>query len=205
MLGRAAVAMWWNVAPEARAEWEDWHTREHMPERLGIPGFLRGSRWMAESGEPSYFVLYEVESLDTLTGGKYVERLNNPTPWSLKMMPQHRDMVRTLCQVRASYGGGLAGLATTIRFSTPQGGMPELPARKGISGAHLLEALPPAGVPQTAEQKIRGGDAHAERVLLACGYDVDAVQSVAAQLALPGATAGLYRLAYSMTPKDLPR
>jgi hypothetical protein len=197
--------MWWNVLPEVRAEWEDWHTREHMPERLSIPGFLRGSRWMAESGGPSYFVLYEVESLDTLTGGTYLERLNHPTPWSLKMMPQHRDMVRTLCHVRASYGGGLAGLAATIRFSPPPGGMPALPAGKGISGAHLLEALPPAGVPQTAEQKIRGGDAHAERVLLACGYDVAAVQSVAARLALPGATAGLYRLAYSMTPKDLPR
>ncbi len=40
MLGSAAVAMWWDIAPEVRAEWEDWHTREHMPERLAIPGFL---------------------------------------------------------------------------------------------------------------------------------------------------------------------
>ena len=47
MLGRAAVAMWWDVPPEVRAEWEDWHSHEHMPERLGIPGFLRGTRWIA--------------------------------------------------------------------------------------------------------------------------------------------------------------
>ena len=38
MLGRAAVAMWWDVPPEVRAEWEDWHTHEHMPERLAHPG-----------------------------------------------------------------------------------------------------------------------------------------------------------------------
>ena len=50
MLGNAAVAMWWDIAPEVRAEWEDWHTREHMPERLAIPGFLRGTRWIADSG-----------------------------------------------------------------------------------------------------------------------------------------------------------
>ena len=62
MLGKAAVAMWWDVAPEMRAEWEDWHSSEHMPERLAIPGFLRGTRWIAESGEPSYFVLYEVDA-----------------------------------------------------------------------------------------------------------------------------------------------
>ena len=66
MLGNAAVAMWWDVAPEVRAEWEDWHSSEHMPERLAIPGFLRGTRWVALSGAPSYFVLYEVAGLATL-------------------------------------------------------------------------------------------------------------------------------------------
>ena len=60
MLGRAAVTMWWDIAPAAKAEWEDWHSHEHMPERLGIPGFLRGARWVAESDAPSYFVAYEV-------------------------------------------------------------------------------------------------------------------------------------------------
>ncbi|HYI87504.1 MAG TPA: hypothetical protein VEX61_10440, partial [Burkholderiales bacterium] len=82
MLGKAAVAMWWEIASEVRAEWEDWHTREHMPERLGIPGFLRGTRWIAESGQPSYFVLYEAERVQTLTAGTYLERLNHPTRWS---------------------------------------------------------------------------------------------------------------------------
>jgi len=114
MLGTAAVAMWWDVAPEARAEWEDWHSTEHMPERLAIPGFLRGTRWVAESGEPSYFVSYEVASLETLTGGAYLERLNNPTPWSRKMMPHHRNMVRSLCVLRAGWGGGLPRTLATV-------------------------------------------------------------------------------------------
>ena len=38
MPGGAAVAMWWDIPPEARAEWEHWHTTEHMHERLAIPG-----------------------------------------------------------------------------------------------------------------------------------------------------------------------
>ena len=89
MLGKAAIAMWWEVAPEVRAEWEEWHTVEHMPERLSIPGFLRGSRWVSAE---SYFVLYETTDLAVITSGPYLDRLNHPTPWSRKMMPHHRNM-----------------------------------------------------------------------------------------------------------------
>src|SRR5258705_12441419 len=117
MLGRAAVAMWWEVPPGARAEWEDWHAHEHMPERLAIPGFLRGTRWAALTGEPSYFVLYEAARAATISSGAYVERLNNPTPWSRKMMPHHRNMVRSLSRLRAAIGGGLAHALATIRVS----------------------------------------------------------------------------------------
>ena len=195
MLGRAAVAMWWDVAPEMRAEWEDWHTHEHMPERLAIPGFLRGSRWV--SGD-SYFVLYEVDRFATLTGGPYLERLNNPTPWSRKMMPHHRNMVRSLCAVRAGWGGGLPNALATVRFS-PTSRLPELPRSHGLTGAHLLESQPTAG-PQTAEQEIRGGDATADWILLVGGHDENAVRAAAG--GAPG-IAGFYRPAYSLSSGEI--
>jgi hypothetical protein len=196
-----------------------------MPERLGIPGFLRGTRWLAASGEPSYFVSYEVKNLGTITRGAYLERLNNPTPWSRKMMPHHRNMVRSLCRVRASFGGGLAHALATIRFSPSPGSgrslskwladaaLPALPGRKGLSGAHLLESQPMTAGPATAEQKIRGNDAQADWILLICGYDAEAVKAASerapgeleAHGAAPGAVEGLYYPAYSLTSKDLPR
>src|SRR3954470_10411169 len=117
MLGRAAIAMWWDIAPEMKAEFEHWHSHEHMPERLRIPGFLRGTRWISLSGEPSYFVSYEVRNLGTMTGGPYLDRLNDPTPWSRKMMPHHRNMVRSACRVVAAFGGGVADCLVTLRFS----------------------------------------------------------------------------------------
>jgi hypothetical protein len=216
MLGRAAVAMWWDIPPEARADWEDWHTHEHMPERLAIPGFLRGTRAVAVSGEPSYFVLYEVRQLAVMTGGTYLERLNHPTPWSQKMMPHHRNMVRSLCRVRASFGGGVAQAVATLRFSPGRKSplkrlssevLPALPQRKGLIGAHLLQSLPAERTPQTAEQKMRGGiDARADWVVLIHGYDADALRAVVENelaAALPGATQATYRVAYSLTPKDL--
>jgi len=185
MLGAAAVAMWWDIAPEVRAEWEDWHTHEHMPERLSIPGFLRGSRWVSGS---SYFVLYELDSAATLTGPAYMERLNNPTPWSRQMMPHHRNMVRSLCDVRATFGRGVAGSLATLQERVEVAALRE---RKGISAAHLLQARPMAGVPQTAEQKMRGGDREASWVALVGGYDAAAVAQ-----ALPGGS--LYRLSYCL-------
>jgi len=222
VLGRAAIAMWWDVPSEMRVEWEDWHTHEHMPERLGIPGFLRGTRWVADSGEPSYFVLYETRDLKTTTGDAYLDRLNNPTPWSRQMMAHHRNMVRSLCRVRANFGGGVAQVVATIRFSPSprkRGSllkwlaaelMPPLPARKGLATVHLLQSLP-ADVPRTAEHEIRGTDAQADCVLLVYGYDIEAVKALVAEDlgeleahgALPGRIEGFYRCAYSLTSKEL--
>jgi hypothetical protein len=195
MLGKAAIAMWWDIAADARPQWEHWHTVEHMPERLGIPGFLRGTRCVGLADAGAYFVLYEAAALSTVTAGAYLERLNNPTPWSREMMPHHRNMVRSLCLVRESYGMGLAHAMATVRFS---GAAPELPKGKGITSATLLESQAMPGTP-TTEQKIRGGDATADKVVLIGGYDADAVRHAAEALALPGAAVGVYRVSYSLS------
>jgi hypothetical protein len=140
MLGQAAVAMWWDILPEMKSEFEDWHSHEHMPERLAIPGFLRGTRWIALSGEPSYFVLYETSRLATIAGGAYLERLNHPTPWSRKMMPHHRNMVSSLCRVRARFGGGLAHALATIRFS-PLPGVSRSVSKWLVAVARMLRRI----------------------------------------------------------------
>lgn len=204
MLGRAAVTIWFDTTPDARAELEDWHSHEHMPERLRVPGFLRGTRWIALSGEPSYFVLYEAARLAVLTSGPYLERLNDPTPWSRKMMPHHHHMTRSACRVRASFGAGVPQAMATLRFFKARLSkelLSEIPRRKGLTHAHLLLAQAQAGGP-TEEQKIRGGDASADRVLLIGGYDPAAVESAARELSPRGATMGLYRLAYCLTSRD---
>jgi len=193
MLGQAAVAMWWDLEPGLRTEFEQWHTYEHMPERLRIPGFLRGSRWVAPSGPLSYFVLYEVADFSVLTGPAYLERLDAPTPWSRKMMPHHRNMTRSLCRVRASAGGGMAHALATIRF-TAADALPELPQREGITSAHLLQSELPRGLPQTAEQKIRGKDVAADWAMLVGGYDFD----------LLGKHGAVHRLDYILLPGEVP-
>lgn len=224
LLGPAAIAMWWDMAPAHRTEFEDWHTHEHFPERLGIPGFLRGSRWADAAGGDGFFVMYELDAYETLSSAHYLQRLNNPTPWSTRLMPHHSHMVRSLCRVLDSFGGGAARAMLTLRLSPAPGRDDELrhylrgvlaalPQRPGLTGGHLLRTDTPAIAP-TQEQKIRGGaDAAADWVVLAGGYDTLALRGLlqagldAAALLAAGAAAapqaGVYELRLAMTPADL--
>jgi hypothetical protein len=223
LLGAGAVAMWWDIAPALRSEFEDWHSHEHFPERMSIPGFRRGSRWASEDGGEGFFVLYELESYDVLTSPGYLARLNDPTPWSTKMMPHHRNMVRSQCRIVESFGGGIARFMLTLRLS-PADGLAQslretlkpllarMPAVPGLTGSHLLRTETP-NAPATAEQKIRGGDAVADWVILVSGYDTEVLRKVPeTELgvpaleqagALPSLASSLYSLSYSLAPADL--
>ena len=79
LAGLGVVAIWHDIAPEGRDDFYEWHNREHMPERVGIPGFRRGRRFVAIEGRPEYFNLYEADSAETLGGQDYLNRLNAPT------------------------------------------------------------------------------------------------------------------------------
>jgi hypothetical protein len=191
LLGRAAIAMWWDIASERKAEFEDWHSHEHLPERLAIPGFNRGSRWAAADGGPGFFVLYELDDFATLTSPQYLGRLNQPTPWSTQLMPHHRNMVRSQCRVDASVGGGVARGMLTLRLSPRAGSSDALRAflveqagaiatRAGTTAAHLLRSESP-DVALTTEQRIRGGrDPSADWIFLVGGYDPAALEGLRA-------------------------
>ncbi|CAN5207720.1 hypothetical protein BH11PSE9_BH11PSE9_00430 [soil metagenome] len=224
LLGKAAVAMWWDMAAAHRVEFEDWHSHEHFPERLGIPGFQRGSRWASATGGEGFFIMYELQAYETLTSPAYFARLNDPTPWSVKMMPHHSNMVRSQCQVLESHGGGIAGAMLTIRLSPAPGQaqalrdhlcplLADLPQRAGVTATHLLQTQTPQAA-STAEQKIRGGaDGVADWIVLVSGYEAQTLMDLAANelgapacsaaSALPTQVSALYRLSYTMTPNDL--
>ncbi|WP_332825654.1 hypothetical protein [Ramlibacter sp.] len=224
LLGKAALAMWWHMAPTARSDFEDWHAHEHFPERLSIPGFRRGTRWMdARGGEP-VFVMYELEDYDVIASAPYLARLNAPTPWSTRLMPHHRNMVRSQCRVLESVGGVVAAHALTVRLSPAAGEAGRLraamkaltgtlPTRRGLVGVHLLQHEAPP-IATTTEQKIRGNsDQVADWVVVACGYDREAIEALAAHELSPGLLAaagaqagaiiGLYALAYSATAAEI--
>jgi hypothetical protein len=222
LLGNAAVVMWWNVADEYRTEFHEWHSKEHLPERLSIPGFHRGSRWQRE-GNGDFFVMYELESYDTLTSDAYLARLNNPTPWSTKMMPRHSGMIRSQSRIVASNGCGIATYMETLRLSPVPGREAELEQflrtslnasleQVGVIGAHLVITDTPKAS-ETAEQRIRGGDAVADWVVLLSGHSRAALEDVRASSmssailvsngAGPEQKSEVFRLVHAVTPQDV--
>lgn len=223
LLGNAAVAMWWDILPLQREEFQAWHSREHFPERMGIEGFLRGSRWTNIDGGTGFFVMYELASYETLTSAGYLQSLNNPTPWSTKMMPHHLNMVRSQCKLLSSFGAGLGKAVLTIRLSPADGQagplrawlenlLARLAESRGIVGAHLLQTRTPEAA-MTQEQKIRGGDAVADWIVLLSSYETEALQGALANElsprrleaagALAGMAHGIYALSFSLGKHDL--
>lgn len=227
MLGKAALVLWFDVAPTVRAELAHWHAHEHFPERLAIPGFLRGTRWTAaDDGDDGggFFVIYELQDHAVLASAPYLASLNAPSAWSRRMMPLHGGMVRTQCHVLHSQGAVTARHALSIRCTAAAGREASLndalsalaadvARRPGLVGLHVLRHEAPA-IGVTTEQQIRGNaDRAADRVIVACGYDPYALQALQAnelgETALqglgcaPGSVHQRHALAYSATPADI--
>jgi hypothetical protein len=218
LLGSAAMLLSFDVDTEAIAEHDRWHTHEHLPERLAIPGFLRGTRWLVSEGEPRYMVLYEVESLETLTSQAYLARLDDPTPWTRRMMTRYRSMTRGLCIVAGSFGLGQGSAAALVRFA-PQAAQAgalrrwllddvlcAVPQTAGLGSAHLLQRARPASM--TQEQRIRGADRDIDMALIVTGYDDAAVAAFGEAMLAPGGlrnrgaselSCARYRWSYSLS------
>lgn len=125
LLTATALAIWNDVTPGGEPAFDDWHVNEHMPERLAVPGFLRGRRYTAER-LGRYFTLYEVRDPLVLSSAAYRKRLDNPTAWSNRIVPLVSSRTRTALDVRTSVGAGIGGVLGTIEFDAEPGREDEL-------------------------------------------------------------------------------
>jgi hypothetical protein len=110
LAGSAFLALFNDFDPARDEEYNEWHSREHVPERLTVPGILRARRYVnrADAQFP-YFTLYEMESAAVMLSAPYLHLLDHPTPWSAKMRPSFRQFLRIPCAGLASASEGLAG------------------------------------------------------------------------------------------------
>ncbi len=166
LAGTAVVAIWNDIEPDARADFYEWHSREHMLERVSVPGFLRGRRFVAERGSPAWFTLYEVDRPSTLAGADYLARLNNPTEWTRRVVPSFTNVTRSLCRTKLSIGTGVGGAMLTLRCDAAparaadleryfEQAIPRWAELPQVHGAHLCRLELEASSVQTEERKAR--------------------------------------------------
>jgi hypothetical protein len=120
-----------------------------------------------------------VRDASVMTSPAYLERLNNPSPWSRKMFASCR-LSRTLCRIAESRGKGVGG--ELLASQNPgEVAIDEIAAMRGVTGVHLLERDTSLERPRTHEESLRhgGADESVERVLIVEGHDLRSI-------ALPG-------------------
>ncbi|MSP02676.1 MAG: hypothetical protein EXR07_16750 [Acetobacteraceae bacterium] len=213
LAGEAVVAIWNGIEPEARDQFYDWHVNEHMPERVGIPGFRRGRRYIATDAatSPEFFTLYEADAMPVLQGADYAGRLNDPTPGTRATTAKFTDTFRALSRVLISHGPGMGGAMLTIRFECDE---PHLIAVRAmvraasqarrVTGAHLCRADQAASLVRTTETKGRADiQPPPSCFIMVEATDAEALTDILLDRALLGAGAvgpfvrGVYRLEYT--------
>lgn len=219
-MANGILAVWTDVEKEAERDFNEWYIREHVNERVGVSGFLAGFRYTAIAGRPKILAIYETESPETLVSPAYLERLNDPTEWTRRVMPSFRNMIRTVLRVRARRGEGRGGVVGTVRLAPEPGAdrkletwisrtlVDELMQQPGIIRAEFWQAEDVATPGETEESRMRDGDdSTADWVIQYDGMDEASVQDVMVSLlssralehqgAERGSEAGVYQLAYA--------
>jgi hypothetical protein len=188
LLGGAILAFSHDVTAGSESDWTEWHDREHIPERLGVPGFLRLRRYVALTPGAKFFYFYETESLAVLQSPAYLERLSNPTAWTKRCMPYVVNNKRTACRVSTTLGRGLGAVLGAMDIGAGAAGEDELRAwlgsralpaaleQPGMVAVHLVEADAAATTVKTDEKKLlQTADGTARWLVLIEGVDRDAV------------------------------
>jgi hypothetical protein len=166
LLGQGVMINWSDVAPEHRAAYYEWHSREHMVGRVAIPGFQRGRRYCAVNAQRDFFNFYEVDDLAVLTGADYLAKANAPSPLTQRTTPFVKNSVRGISRVKKSRGIGTGGYALTLRFGPANDAADkldryldeafmQLAAIPEIAGVHLIVADPAASTIVPVERKGR--------------------------------------------------
>jgi len=186
------LAVFNDCTPEGYAHFERWYIREHLQERVGVPGFRFGRRYeLVAGGDRRFFAFYEVESPDVLSSPAYLERLNAPTPWTQQTMQvAFRNSVRTVCDLRFAAGDLIGSHATVLRADGVMAPTPEAHAlvhsmalEPGIARVQVWTASVKQTPSDTAEMKSRAKDRLAAGALVVeCVRRQDA-ERVAAKLA----------------------
>jgi hypothetical protein len=197
------LAIWNDVAPGHEAEFDAWFQIEHLIERLGVPGFLFGRRHQAISGSSGYFNFYLVESPNVLTSKPYLERLDNPTPMTRKIMSGiFINMNRTVCHRTVRRGAFRGAYAVTVRFDDASDEarltalLDELVTDTNIASGEIWIATDPAGQPVSMEEKLRGGDKKIKGCLMIDTLRQDAADKLGARMTkdFPAAQVGVFRV-----------
>lgn len=166
--GKGFLGLWHDISRESEPDYNSWHTQEHMPERVSLPGFRRARRGVDWAlSHQRYLTVYEGDELSDFRSKEYLERLNNPSAWSARVAPAFRNFLRVACETASTVGIGAGGAMATVRADLPKAmdeatfrsAIPKLSddllALVGVCGVHIAFARTEFSNVKTTETKLR--------------------------------------------------
>jgi hypothetical protein len=136
--GKGMLIVLCEVKPRDERELNEWYNREHIDERVNLPGFHRARRYVAVRGAPKYLATYECDSVDDLATPEYLHLLANQTEWSRSVMARFTKFTRLTLRIQADLSHGVGGAVAVVRFT------PDPRARKALVAWLADTALPRA-------------------------------------------------------------
>lgn len=179
LLGSAVLVNWGGIMPDKEEDYNQWHSKEHMPERISLPGFLRGYRAIGIEGtnlNHKYFMMYEAKNKEVFVSKEYLERLNNPTKWTKEILSNYISPSRTICSVISSKSIGSGNFILTVRFLDEQFNknhdleqlkvfISKVTEFQNITGMHFIVGDKSFGQMNTEEKKYRSSQGKQDQII----------------------------------------
>ncbi len=136
--GKGMLIVYTEVKARDERDFNEWYNREHIDERVNLPGFHRARRYVAVRGTPKYLATYECDSVGDLATPGYLALLASQTPWTQAVMARFTQFNRMALRVQVDLSHGVGGAVAAVRF------VPDPRARKALVAWLHETALPKA-------------------------------------------------------------
>jgi hypothetical protein len=210
---QAQLFVWSDIDPDHEADFNQWYDREHMEERVRIPGFTGARRYRAVSGSARrYLALYRASSLADFTSDAYRKAFTKQTQWSITNFGRMSNTRRRVMHVAQEGGFGWGGALVLIELvpnamdtDAVSNVLGKLMAEEGVLRVHHMIPDETLSTPLPSET-IEG------RVLAPC-IAIDVTSEPIAEATLRQLTEQLggavreaetFRLMWSLDAQDLP-
>lgn len=151
LLGKGMLLTLTDVSARDERDYNEWYNREHIDDRVDLPGFHRGRRYAAVQGKPKYLAVYECDTVAILGTQNYLRTLDHQTPWSQRVMARFTHFHRLTLRIHIDQTHGVGAALATVRFIPDphrrkalvqwlsEQALPKLIARPGVMGAAVGE------------------------------------------------------------------
>jgi len=166
------LAIWSDVDPADETDYLHWLTREHVQERLAVPGFSAVRVFRAEAeGRGRFLIFYRLLNPSIVGSGEYLARLTAPSPWSQRIMPKLKNFMRGGGRIVQETDGGEGSFAAPVLFDREKlqaylAAASEIAGADRIAAARIFEVDQAASEIQTNEKAMRAGDSTFEAMML---------------------------------------